>query len=121
MPIDVSHMKKCIAENLKDIHRVVDVARMLNVSPETLRKEFLRRERIALSQYVTSMRVKCAKELLLNSHLRCFEICYEVGFFREDSGGKTFKRFTGMTMEQYRKNEKNSRHKNRNKPFDRMP
>ena len=41
------------------------------------------------------------KQMLEDSSLRCFEICAQFGI-REDSGGTTFKRVVGMSMEAYR-------------------
>ena len=102
MPIDTSKVKKLIQENLKQIHTVRDLAERLRVSPETLRKDFSRKERVALSRYVIHAKIEEMKRRLATTDDRCFEICYDVGFQREDTGAKVFKRLTGRSMEEFR-------------------
>jgi len=43
-----------------------------------------------------------AKELLRETDLRHYEICYVVGFPREFTGARTFKRLSVEQMERYR-------------------
>jgi transcriptional regulator GlxA family with amidase domain len=78
------------------------IARMLNVSPETILREFLRVERTSLRTYMSEVRVEQAKKLLATSDFPCKEICFMVGFTREDVGARVFKRLSGLTMAQYR-------------------
>ena len=54
-PIDNVHVKAFVAGHLPSIHSIHDVARELGVSPQTLRKCFLRRERISLRDYITKV------------------------------------------------------------------
>lgn len=44
-----------------------------------------------------------AKELLRETDLRHYKICYLVGFPSEVTGARTFKRITGQTMMDYRR------------------
>lgn len=83
----------------------------MNISAETLRKEFLRSERKNLGRFIKETRVYKAKQLLQSTSLRCFEICFETGFKREDTGARVFKRVTGITMEEFRANHANGRAK----------
>lgn len=102
MPLNTSHIKSFVDTNIKEIKTVHCVARLLNVSYETLRKTFLRQERMPLAEYIILKKVEVMKEHLLMVNDPCFVVCYEYGL-REDSGAKIFKRVTGMTMRQYRK------------------
>jgi len=43
-----------------------------------------------------------AKELLRETDLRHYKICYLVGFPSEVTGARTFKRITGQTMTDFR-------------------
>ena len=103
LPVKTVLVKKWIHENLRCIRTIDDIASVFGVSPETLRKSFVRGERTALSDFVTHERVERAKSLLLSTRLRCFEIAYHAGFSREDVGAKAFRRLTGETMEHFRK------------------
>ncbi len=109
MAFDTHVVKRLIRENLKAIHTVEDVARRINISPETLRKEFWRLERITLGDFITNSKVEEAKRLLIETDLLCKEICYEVGFRREDSGETSFKKRTGMSMQEFREKHRNQR------------
>jgi methylphosphotriester-DNA--protein-cysteine methyltransferase len=102
MPINISEIKRCIDERPEDFRTLRDVACKAKVSPETLRREFFRAQRMHLSEYLTAVRVRRMQEMLLMTQKPCFEICFDAGFRREDTGAKVFKRITGMTMAQYR-------------------
>jgi AraC-like DNA-binding protein len=102
MPIDINGVKSFIRKHISEIKTVSELAVKLNLHVETLRKNFLREEKIPLSSFILSERVKAMKRLLEESHLKCFEICEKLGV-REDSGGVLFKRSVGMSMEAYRK------------------
>jgi len=95
------HVKKYIAGHLPAIHSIEDVARELGVSAQTLRKDFMRCERVSLREYIVARRVEEMREMLKKSELTCMEICVELGC-REDVGARFFKRYTGMTMKQFR-------------------
>lgn len=107
MPIDIDMIKEFIRTNLKDVRGVEDMADKFSLSPETLRKEFLRKEKKSLRVFLEKARIDKMKKLLETSDIRCFEVCFEAGFRREDSGAKTFKRKVGMTMDAYRAMSRN--------------
>ncbi len=101
MRIDLHAVKLCIDYHLKEVITVQSVAERLKVSPETLRKTFLREENIHLGDYIVQRKLQAMKELLLMSELPCYSICYEFGF-REDSGARVFKKRIGLTMKEFR-------------------
>lgn len=101
MALNTDHIKSFIDLNIKEIKTVHCVARMLGIPYDTLRKAFLRKERMPLANYITMKKIEVIKEHLVVANDPCFVICYEYGY-REDSGAKIFKRVTGMTMRQYR-------------------
>ncbi|MHB1049317.1 MAG: helix-turn-helix domain-containing protein [Bacteroidota bacterium] len=94
-------IKKYLEFHLSDITTVGDLARHLQVSPETLRKNFRRTERISLGQYILKLKVEVMKEYLVIGDDPCNWICGSLNI-REDTGAKLFKRYTGETMKQYR-------------------
>ncbi len=100
--MDTEVVKRYIERNLKRVRGIRPLAADLRTSSEKLRKEFRRAEGIPLSEFITNIKIEQAKKLLKETGKYCFEICFEVGFPREDGGARTFKRVTGMTMQEYR-------------------
>lgn len=102
MPFDIDSLEEYIRTNVKEIRGAEHLARWAGCSVETLRKEFWRKEKRTLRDYVLEVRIETAKRLLVETDLPCKEICFEAGFGREDSGAKMFRRKVGMTMDRYR-------------------
>jgi transcriptional regulator GlxA family with amidase domain len=103
MPIDLEMVKHTISEDLASVRSISQLARRLDVSSEELRSDFITKEQISLSDYLTKIRVKVATTLLVESKAACKEICQEVGFSRADVGARAFKRLTGLTMGEFRR------------------
>lgn len=99
--MDILRIKSFIDLNISKIKRGHVVAEMLHLSYNTLRKTFLRVERVPLADYIAAKKLAAMKEHLLIAQDHCYSICYEYGF-REDAGAKMFKRETGMTMQEFR-------------------
>ena len=116
MSLDMTRVKTLVWTTLRGTRRIGDIADRLHVSQETLRKAFRRAEGVPLSTFIARARVEQAKRLLLDSELRCFEICYQVGYSREDVGARAFKRITGMTMLEYRRIGRRGTHRTRLRP-----
>lgn len=101
MAIDIDRVKSYIEEHILEFKTLKEVAAKLDISAETLRKDFLRKENVLISDFISNQRIAKMKYLLETTELRCFEICFMFGL-REDSGETTFKRVVGMSMESYR-------------------
>lgn len=101
--MDTEDIKRFIERHVDRLDGIETLAKELDLPPEKLRKTFRRAEGIPISQFIVMTRVENAKSLLRNTGKYCYEICFEVGFPRQDGGARTFKRITGMTMEEYRK------------------
>ncbi len=102
MATDVGKLKEFISENIDTIRNIRTLARFVGACPETLRKDFVRVERITLGKYMASVRILRAMEMLGRTDLQCKEICFAVGFSREDIGSRAFKKCAGITMEQFK-------------------
>lgn len=107
MVIDTSVVKEVVKQNIKKVRSISCVSEKLNVSYETLRKSFLKKERIPLANYITMKKVQAMKQHLITADDPCFFVCYEYGY-REDSGAKIFKKLTGMTMLEFKTKYKNN-------------
>ncbi len=57
-----------------------------------------------ITQYIQSLRVNKAKEMLLDSNWKIGEIANEVGYKLHGSFSEIFKRYTGLTPNEFRKN-----------------
>lgn len=99
-------VRRYIEKNAGRITGVQPLAAELDMPVDALRKQFRRTEGIPISKFITLRKVEHAKRLLAETDKYCFEICFESGFLRGDDGSRTFKRVTGMTMEEYRESEK---------------
>ena len=102
MDADPEKIKRYIRNRISHIGTNQEVADHFDVSSETLRRRFRRAEGMSLSRFITQVRVEKAKALLRETDLLCFEICFVVGFTREDTGAKVFKRVAGCTMQAWR-------------------
>ena len=79
-----------------------EIADHLGFSYETLRKDFRRVTGVTLGLFLMQKKVEHAKLLLMTTDLRCFEISGLVGFPREETFMRVFKKHTGLTMRAYR-------------------
>ena len=107
MAVNTTDVKNFVDLNIKEVKTIHCVSERLKMSYDTLRKSFLKTERIPLADYITQKKVQAMKELLLMADHPCFYICYEYGY-REDSGAKIFKKHTGMTMLEFKSRFKNN-------------
>lgn len=109
-------VKLMVDLHLANAKTIFDVAKLVQMPSETLRKKFLREEGIHLNDYIHHRKVQAMKELLLISDHPCFAVCYTVGF-REDTGAKIFKKIAGMTMQQFRDKYKQEYERLHNDPL----
>ena len=106
--MDIKKIRGYVDENAAGIREVWDIASKFGVSADSLRKTFRRVVGIPLSEYIILRKVSEAKVLREKTDMMCFQICFKVGFAREDSGLRAFKRLVGMTMIQYRVASRNN-------------
>jgi len=79
------------------------IAKEFYISPYYLSRVFRQVTGLGLVEYINSVRVREAQELLRNSDLTVSEIAGAVGYGSQTHFGRSFKRITGMTALQYRK------------------
>ncbi len=113
MPIDLEAIKADVEGNIGEIRTIENVTRRNRVSPDTLKKEFLRKEQMGISEFSARRRVEKMKQLLIAAADKCVVICLRAGC-REDVGARLFKRLTGMTMEEFRRRHRDGAKKGKN-------
>lgn len=55
-----------------------------------------------LNEYMTKVRMDKAIELLKDSSIRLYDICYTIGYSEPGYFSKLFKRYTGLSPSEYR-------------------
>ena len=79
----------------------------MEVNRPTRSQHFYRETGLLPGRFIPERRVARAQELLRETDLRHYKICYLVGFPSEVTGARTFKRITGQTMTDYREANRN--------------
>ena len=81
---------------------LADIAKASYMSVSRLAHVFKEQMGITLIDYLTSVRIERAKQLLLATAQNCTEICFQVGYNNQSYFTRTFKRLVGMTPRQFR-------------------
>jgi two-component system response regulator YesN len=81
---------------------LADVARASHLSVSRLAHIFKEQMGITLIDYLTSVRIERAKQLLIGTEQNCTEICFQVGYNNQSYFTRTFKELVGMTPRQFR-------------------
>ena len=81
---------------------LADIAKASYMSVSRLAHVFKEQMGITLIDYLTSVRIERAKQLLLATTQNCTEICFQVGYNNQSYFTRTFKRLAGMTPRQFR-------------------
>lgn len=83
------------------------VAKRVNLSVSWLSAKFKEEVGMGISEYLNSIRVQHARELLRNGDNMIYEVSEQTGFASSQYFSKIFKQFTGMTPNEYRRMNKN--------------
>ena len=84
--------------------RISEIAKELGISANYLSKLFLEETGTNFSDYLIDVRMKAAQKLLLYSHYTTQEIAQRVGYDNVSYFSVLFKKYTGVTTGQYKKN-----------------
>lgn len=79
-----------------------DIAGFVGISKYYFSVLFKKEQGITFSSYLNSVRIEKAKQLLKNPHTTINDAVYEVGFNDSQYFSKTFKKYVGMTVTEYR-------------------
>jgi two-component system response regulator YesN len=91
-----------IEEHLGEDLSLVRLAEIHYFNPTYLSRFFKQESGINLSDFIDRCRVKKAKELLRDSHMKVRDVAEEVGYEAAHSFTRFFKKVTGMTPQEYR-------------------
>ena len=80
-----------------------EIASRLNITPEYLGTQFRKETGVTFSTYIKNYRMQKAKELLIGTSLKLYEIADRVGYSDPKYFSKVFKDTTGQLPADYRK------------------
>lgn len=93
-----------IAQNYNKDISLSDAAEYVELSSSYLSFLFKKEKGINFSTFLTEFRIEKARELLVDSNKKMYEIAEQVGFDNPYYFSKLFKEITGMTCKEYRRN-----------------
>ncbi len=104
--LTVKRMKGMIHEFYQTGIMLDDISRKLDMTPEYLGTLFHRETGTTFSTYVKTYRISKAKELLVGTNLKLYEIAEKVGYSDSKYFSRIFKEITGQLPTEYRRSVK---------------
>lgn len=98
----VDECKQYIAANIFKKLRVQDIANSIGINSIYLERIFKENVGTSITSYILKEKIERSKNLLIYSDRSITEISIYLSFSSESHFGKTFKRITGKTPNQYR-------------------
>jgi len=99
----VDKIIKYICKHYAEDLTLTSIAEAFYISPFYLSKIFKRSTNLSIVEYINSLRIRHAKELLETSSTKISEIAEIVGFSSSSHFSRTFKLLTGLSPQQYKK------------------
>ena len=104
------YIKREVAEAVeyikKNYHKDIalqDVAEKVEMSPSYLSSLFKIEMEQSFTEYLNQVRVDMSKDILLNTHLKTYEVAEKVGFSDNSYFIRMFKKYTGMKPNEFKK------------------
>ncbi|MFC4098998.1 response regulator [Paenibacillus xanthanilyticus] len=98
----VEEVKRLVQEQFGGSVSLRSVAQQIYMNPKYLGKLFKSGTGMAFNDYVMQLRMEKAKELLLHSDMKVYEIAEAVGYGELDWFYKRFKAYAGISASEYR-------------------
>lgn len=106
MNLTVRRTKSMIHEFYNTGITLDEIASRLNITPEYLGTQFHKETGVTFSTYIKNYRIAKAKELLLGTSMKLYEIADRVGYSDPKYFSKVFRDTTGQLPAEYRKTAK---------------
>lgn len=101
----VSMAVEFIRKNYRSEISLGDLSDYAEVSPNYLCSLFKKEVGMNINKYVMEYRMKKAKILLLTTNMKSYEIAVETGFANESYFSRSFKKMTGVSPSEFRRQE----------------
>ncbi|GKX30860.1 hypothetical protein SH1V18_33400 [Vallitalea longa] len=95
--------KQFIEKHYKEKITFKNVCEYVHLSEAYFSKIFAKDLKLTFTEYLTKKRIEKAKELLGDTDMKIYEICYCVGYANVEHFSRTFKKIVGMSPKQYKK------------------
>lgn len=99
----IQSVKKYIRDNCTNELKIADIANLYFISPKYFSQLFKHHTGFTIMDYLQEVRMEEASRMLLNSDFPVRDVAYEVGYNDVTFFYELFKRKTGMTPGDYRK------------------
>lgn len=100
---EVAAAMQYIEKNYKSDIALQQIARHVGITPNYLSSLFKKEAGANFHDYLTRYRIAKAKELLLTTNLKSYEIIDHIGFTNQSYFARTFKRLVGVKPSAFRK------------------
>jgi Response regulator containing CheY-like receiver domain and AraC-type DNA-binding domain len=101
----VKTTKEYLEKNYAEDISLEDIAAQANISPQYFSKLIKKTTGFNFIDWLSMLRVKRAKELLINSELSVKEVCFMVGYKDPNYFSRIFKKRNGMTPSEFVKSQ----------------
>lgn len=96
--------RRYLLSHFAEVHNIEEISTALDISYECLRKIFARDMGVPLSDYLHAVRVENATALLKDREKKLYTVAREVGYSNEQTLIRNFKKITGLTPKEYKRN-----------------
>jgi len=101
----VEQVKEYIGQNLSKKLDLTHVAAIFGYSPKYISLLFAKHAECSFVEYINAEKIERAKELLLSSNIKTYEISDKLGFESSFYFSKVFKKYTGLSPREFVKKQ----------------
>ncbi|MDD3948713.1 MAG: response regulator [Anaerolineaceae bacterium] len=98
----VTRVKRYMQENFHRDLSLAETAESVYLNPVYLSRMFKEKTGLTFIEYLTSLRIKAAQELLADPSVYVYEVCQKVGYNNLKYFYRLFKKETGLSPSEYR-------------------
>jgi AraC-like DNA-binding protein len=103
----LSDVFEYVKEHFKEDISLIEIAKIANLTPTSFCRMFKTKTKKHFVEYLNEIRVSNACKYLIETDMGMSEIAYECGYKTASNFNKLFKKLTGTTPKEYRKNAGN--------------
>lgn len=102
----IQEIEKYIKVNFHREIKLQEISERFYISREYISRKFKQEYHINISEYLVSIRIQKAQELLENSNLKVYDIANLIGYQDDKYFRKVFKKIVGISPNEYREKKK---------------